>query len=69
MKIRIASRQSPLALYQAELFAKMLKGIKTEIIKIRSEGDMTSQPLHKIGGKGLFVNSLEEALKKNEADI
>ena len=69
MKIRIASRQSPLALYQAELFAKMLKGIKTEIIKIRSEGDMTSQPLHKIGGKGLFVNSLEEALKKDEADI
>ncbi len=69
MKIRIASRQSPLALYQAEFFAKMLKGIKTEIIKIKSEGDMTSQPLHKIGGKGLFVNCLEEALKKDEADI
>ena len=72
MKIRIATRQSELALFQANYVAEklnQLEGVATELIPLLSEGDQTDKPLHEIGGKGLFVNRLESALISGDADI
>jgi len=72
MKIKIATRQSELALFQANYVAeklKQLEGVTTELIPMLSEGDQTDKPLHEIGGKGLFVNKLESALISGDADI
>jgi len=72
MKIRIATRQSELALFQANYVAEklnQLEGVTTELIPMLSEGDQTDKPLHEIGGKGLFVNRLESALISGDADI
>ena len=72
MKIRIATRQSELALFQANYVAEklnQLEGVTTELIPLLSEGDQTDKPLHEIGGKGLFVNRLESALISGDADI
>ena len=66
MKIRIATRLSPLAILQTkEVIKKIQHHDPTcicEIIKIESDGDQTDRPLHMIGGKGLFVSKLEQAL-------
>ncbi|VAW67950.1 Porphobilinogen deaminase [hydrothermal vent metagenome] len=72
--IRIATRKSPLALWQAEEVARQLKHhhpeIQIELIKILSKGDkILDAPLAKIGGKGLFVKELEQAMLDGEADI
>ena len=73
MKIRIATRKSELALFQANLVAQELikKNAKldVELVPMTSDGDETSEPLHQIGGKGLFINTLESALVNNLADI
>ena len=74
MLIKIATRNSPLALYQAEFVAAQLTThhpyITTEIIPIISSGDKTlDKPLYKIGGKSLFIKELEAALLTQEADI
>ncbi len=74
MTIRIATRQSPLALWQAQEVAYQLQAIdpqlKIELIKITTHGDrILNSPLNKIGGKGLFVKELEQGLLKNTADI
>ena len=73
MKIRIATRKSELALFQANLVAEKLieqnNGLKIELFPMSSDGDETDAPLHQIGGKGLFINSLESALLKDKADI
>jgi hydroxymethylbilane synthase len=60
--IKIATRQSPLALWQAEYVADRLQqaypGIKTELVKMVTKGDkILDAPLAKIGGKGLFVKN------------
>lgn len=73
-KIRIATRKSALALWQAEYVKKNLEsthpGIIVELIPMISRGDkLLDSPLAKIGGKGLFVKELETALLNNEADI
>lgn len=73
-KIRIASRKSKLALWQANHVAELLKiefpKIETEIIGITTNGDKIQDvSLNAIGGKGLFIKELEEALLNNEADI
>ena len=66
MKIRIATRKSPLALFQAEYVANQIKQldqkIEVELMPMSSEGDLTDKPLHQIGGKGLFIKTLESAL-------
>jgi hydroxymethylbilane synthase len=65
MKIKIATRKSELALFQANYVAEKLNqlgGVATELVPLLSEGDQTDKPLHEIGGKGLFVNKLESAL-------
>ena len=73
MKIRIATRKSPLALFQAEYVANQIKQldqkIEVELMPMSSEGDLTDKPLHQIGGKGLFIKTLESALLNNSADI
>jgi len=73
-KIRIATRKSPLALWQAEHVAHRLEGlfpdIQTELVKMVTKGDkILDAPLAKVGGKGLFVKELEQGMLNDEADI
>jgi len=73
-KIRIATRNSPLALWQAKFVRQELiqahGDIEIELIGMRTEGDrFLDSSLVNIGGKGLFVKELEEALLRNDADI
>ena len=70
MKIRIGTRKSELALFQANFVKKKIidLGHDVEIVPIISECDVTNGPLHEIGGKGLFVSTLEDALLKNKID-
>ena len=72
--VRIGTRGSPLALWQARWVASALQqhhnGLQTEIIVIRTAGDRNrSDPLPKIGGKGLFVTDIEEALLREEIHV
>src|SRR5664279_1400973 len=72
--IRIATRRSPLALWQAEHVAKLLEeafpGCRTELVKMATQGDkILDTPLAKIGGKGLFVKELEQGMLDGSADI
>ncbi|MGI4837211.1 MAG: hydroxymethylbilane synthase [Janthinobacterium lividum] len=72
--IRIATRKSALALWQAEYVKARLQeahpGIEVTLVPMVSRGDkLLDSPLSKIGGKGLFVKELENALLDNEADI
>ena len=73
MKIKIATRQSELAMYQANFVAneikKSIQDVEVELIPMTSEGDQTNKPLHEIGGKGLFISTLESALELNIVDI
>ena len=70
MKIRIGTRKSELALFQANFVKKKIIGLghEVEIIPIISEGDVTDGPLHEIGVQGLFVSTLADALLKNKID-
>lgn len=70
----IATRKSPLALWQADYVASRLKAahpeLEIEIVKISTQGDkILDAPLAKIGGKGLFVKELEQQLLEGAADI
>lgn len=72
--IRIATRRSPLALWQAEFVRDELlarnPGLRVELIGIATKGDkILDTPLAKIGGKALFVKELETAMLDGEADI
>lgn len=72
MRIRIGTRKSQLALWQANFIAGKLKerGFDVEIVKITTQGDkILDVPLAKIGGKGLFVKEIEEAMLRGEIDI
>lgn len=74
MKIRIATRRSPLALWQANFVKQNLllahKNLTVELIPMMTQGDIIlDSPLAKIGGKGLFVKQLEQAILTNQADI
>jgi len=73
-KIRLGTRGSPLALWQANWIKKQLqathKDLEVDIITIKTTGDKIQDvPLAKIGGKGLFLKEIENALLKNEIDI
>jgi hydroxymethylbilane synthase len=73
-EIRIATRKSALALWQAEYVKACLEqahpGLLVSLVPMVSRGDkLLDAPLAKIGGKGLFVKELETALLENEADI
>jgi len=71
--LRIGSRGSILARWQAEFVRKQLfqvAGVEAEIIIIRTSGDkMQQSPLTQIGGKGIFVKELEEALLDESVDL
>ncbi|MDT8282921.1 MAG: hydroxymethylbilane synthase [Gammaproteobacteria bacterium] len=72
--LRIATRKSPLAMWQAEHVKTCLEqaheGLKVELITFTTKGDkILDTPLSKIGGKGLFVKELETALLEGKADI
>ncbi len=72
--IKIATRKSELALWQANHVADLLRGrhsgLQVELLPMVTQGDVIlDKPLAQIGGKGLFLKELERALLKNEADI
>ena len=72
--IVIATRESPLALWQAEYVKARLEsahpGLQVTLLGMTSRGDqLLDKPLFKVGGKGLFVKELETALLDGRADI
>jgi hydroxymethylbilane synthase len=70
--IRVATRRSPLALLQAEEVAAQLRGLGAEVkvVPMRTAGDRRAAArLAEIGGKGLFVRELEQALLAGDADV
>lgn len=72
--IRIATRKSPLALWQAEYVRDELQrhhpGLQVELVTMTTRGDkILDTPLAKVGGKGLFVKELEVAMQEGRADI
>ena len=72
MKIRIATRESRLALWQAEHVQSLLsgQGHHVELVPMTTRGDqILDRTLSKVGGKGLFVKELELALQEDRADM
>jgi len=72
--LRIATRKSALAMWQANHVQALLReahaGIEIELVPIVTEGDrILDRPLAEIGGKGLFLKELEYAMLKGEADL
>jgi hydroxymethylbilane synthase len=72
--VRIATRQSPLALWQARHVAALLQahhpGLQVSLVEMTTEGDrFLSAPLSAVGGKGLFVKEIEQALLDGRADV
>ena len=73
MSLRIATRKSPLALWQAEHVAARIRaelGADVELVAMTTTGDrLLDRSLAKIGGKGLFLKELERALEDRRADL
>ncbi|MBA4732196.1 MAG: hydroxymethylbilane synthase [Candidatus Pseudothioglobus sp.] len=72
--LKIATRKSPLALWQAEFVKSKLETIypdlKVELVKMTTQGDqILNSPLSKIGGKSLFIKELEVGIMEGRADI
>lgn len=69
--LRIGTRSSPLALWQATWVAEELKrmGQPVEIVHVSTTGDVTSGPLGEIGGQGLFTKEIQAALLEQRVDI
>lgn len=72
--VRIATRKSPLAVWQAEHVADALRaahpGLEIELVRMVTKGDkILDSPLAKVGGKGLFVKELEQGMLAGDADI
>lgn len=73
-RLRIATRKSPLAMWQAEEVKRLLTRLKPdlsiELVSMTTKGDqLLDSPLAKIGGKGLFIKELELAMLDGRADI
>jgi hydroxymethylbilane synthase len=71
--VRIATRKSPLALWQSEYVATLLRdmnpGLQVELVPLSTRGDeVLDRSLAAIGGKGLFLKELEIAMQRGEAD-
>ncbi len=73
MKLRIGTRGSKLALWQANYVKDIVErklGWEVELVIIKTKGDvLLDVPLAKIGGKGLFVKEIEDAMLRGEVDI
>lgn len=72
--VKIATRKSPLALWQADYVRDRLialnPGLRVELIKMTTQGDkILDTPLAKVGGKGLFVKELEQGMLRGDADL
>ncbi|MFW6380118.1 MAG: hydroxymethylbilane synthase [Halorhodospira sp.] len=72
--VRIATRRSQLALWQAEHVAAELRrlhpGLEVELVPMSTRGDqILDQPLTQIGGKGLFMKELEDGMLRGDADL
>jgi len=73
-ELRIATRSSPLALWQAEEVSRQLGALypelKVSLVQMKTRGDkLLDAPLAKVGGKGLFVKELEAGMLEGRADI
>ena len=73
-RLRIGTRASQLALWQANWTKSELErrypGIEVELVKIKTMGDkILDVPLAQVGGKGLFVKEIEEAMLRGEIDL
>ncbi|MCR4962460.1 MAG: hydroxymethylbilane synthase [Firmicutes bacterium] len=74
MKIRIGSRESKLAVIQSEIFMEEMRknnpGVEMELITMKTTGDkILDRTLDKVGGKGLFLKELEQALLEGKVDL
>ena len=74
MKIRVGSRESRLAVVQAELLVEAVRAarpdIEWELVTMKTTGDrILDRTLDKIGGKGLFVRELDQALREGRVDV
>ena len=74
MKIRVGSRESRLAVIQAELLMEAVRAahpnIALELVTMKTTGDrILDRTLDKIGGKGLFVRELDQALRDGRVDV
>ncbi|MGL4249213.1 MAG: hydroxymethylbilane synthase [Aeromonas sp.] len=72
--LKIATRKSPLALWQAHFVKEQLEALhpelQVELVPMSTQGDkILDTPLAKVGGKGLFVKELETAMLEGRADI
>lgn len=70
--LRLATRTSPLALWQANHVRDLLTGlgIHSELVHVSTKGDrVTDRPLHQVGGDGLFTREVQEVVLAHEADI
>jgi len=74
LKVKIGTRKSKLAMWQTNFIAKKIKenfpNLDIEIVKITTKGDkILDVPLAKVGGKGLFVKEIEDALLNGDIDL
>ncbi len=73
MKIRIGSRESRLAVIQAELLIRELRkipGVEPDLVTMKTTGDrILDRTLDQVGGKGLFVKELDAALREGRVDL
>lgn len=70
--IRLATRSSPLALWQARYVAELLQvqGFRTELILVQTRGDLVlDRPLNQMGGDGLFTREVQHAVLERRADV
>ena len=72
--IRVGSRASRLAVLQSEIVMRQIEeacpGVRTELVTMKTTGDkILDKTLDQIGGKGLFVKELDEALRAGEVDL
>ncbi len=70
--IRIGTRDSKLAVWQATLVSEKLEslGVETRKVFVKSEGDLDqATPLTEMGGKGVFTKALDEALLNQQIDL
>jgi hydroxymethylbilane synthase len=71
-KLRIGTRESQLAIWQASHVSALLKkyGVESELVRIKSEGDLDlTTPLYAMGVQGIFTRSLDLALLNNQIDL
>jgi len=68
-RLRIATRASPLALWQAQRVAALL-GQDCELVPLESLGDrVQDRPIHELGGQGVFVKEVQAAVQRGDADL